>query len=133
VTVIGASGVGRRLRRRRLRHWIQHTPPPAASTTPRPPASTPLPPPLEVPPLVVIPAGVAESPAGVVVRCGIDGATAPCREEAAVGAGGVTEADADASGVAEAAGSEAEGEEAVAEREGGAGEDEGGVGVGDCP
>jgi len=111
---------------------------------PRPPTSTPLPPPLEVPllevpplevpPLVVIPAGVTELPAGVVVRCGVDGATAPCCEEAAVGADGVTEADAGASGVAEVAGSETEGEgEGEGEVAEGEGEDEDGVGVGDCP
>lgn len=96
--------------------------------------STPLLLPLELPPLVVVPAWVAELSAGVVVRCVVDGATAPCREEAAVGAGCVTEADADPSGEAEVAGSEAagegEGEGEVAEGEG---EDEGGVGVGDCP
>jgi hypothetical protein len=110
----------------------QHTPPAAARTTPRQAMSTPLLLPLELPPLVVVPAWVAELSAGVVVRCVVDGATAPGCEEAAVGVGCVTEADADPSGDAEAAGSEAagEGEGEVAEGEG---EDEGGVGVGDCP
>lgn len=125
MTVIGAIGVGRGLRRRRLRSMAQHTPPAAARTTPRQAMSTPLLLPLELPPLVVVPAWVAELSAGDVVRCVVDGATAPCCEEAAVGAGCVTEADADPSGEAEVAG---EGE--VAEGEG---EDEGGVGVGDCP
>lgn len=125
--VIGAIGVDWGFRRRLLRTRAQHTPPPAASTTPRQPRSRPLPPPLEVPPLVVVPAGGAELSAGVAVRCSVDGATALCCEEAAVGVGCVTEEDADPSGETEVAGPETEGEGEAAEGEG---EDEGCVGVG---
>lgn len=85
--------------------------------------STPLLPPLELPPLVVVPAWVAELSAGVVVRCVVDGATAPCCEEATAGADCVTDTDADPSGEAEVAGLEAAGE--------GEGDGEACVGVGD--
>ena len=133
MTVIGASEVIRGLRRRLLRSRAQHTPPPAASATPRQAISTPLPLPLELPPLVVVPAWVAELSAGVAVRCVVEGATAPCGEEATVGVGRVTEEDADPSGVAEAAGPEAEadGEGEVAEGEAEVGEGEGEVGEGE--
>ena len=132
--VIGASGavLGRRSRFFRSRRQST-TPPPAATTTPRPPTSRPLPP-LEVSVLVVVPAGVAGLSAGAGVLRGVDGVTAPCRKEAAVGVGSPTEAEGDASGEPETAGPEAEGEGAGDEPEG----EEEGVGVGDggpglCP
>jgi hypothetical protein len=128
--VIGASEAVLGRRRRFFRSRRQSTtPPPAATTTPRPPTSRPLPP-LEVSVLVVVPAGVAGLSAGAGVFGGVDGVTAPCREEAAVGVGSPTEAEEDASGEPETAGLEAEGEGAGDEAEG---EEEGGVSVGDGP
>lgn len=79
---------------------------------------------------VVVPAGVAGLSAGAGVPRGADGVMAPCREEAAVGVGGATEAEGDASGEPETAGPEAETEGADGEAEG---EEEGGVSVGDGP
>ena len=128
-----------------FRSWRQHTPPiPATSTTPRPPTTMLLllPSPLEVLPRVVEPAGRAELSAGVVALrgvAGVDGATEPCCEEAAVGAGGAAWADAvgvpfpvvaGAVGVADTVGvadADGDGDAAVAEGEG---EAEVGVGVG---
>jgi hypothetical protein len=80
--------------------------------------------------LVVVPAGVAGLSAGTGVLRGVGGVMAPCREEAAVGVGSPTDAEGDASGEPETAGTEAEREGAGDEAEG---EEEGGVGVGDCP
>jgi hypothetical protein len=80
--------------------------------------------------LLVVPAGVAGLSAGAGMLRGVDGVMAPCREEAAVGVGGPTEAEGDASGEPETAGLEAEGEGAGDEAEG---EEEGGVSVGDGP